>query len=83
MTDIGALLDERAKTHGDFRRTAYIAAGIKDVMRGAGWEAVGTDKQEALDMIASKIGRILSGDPGCKEHWDDIAGYAQLIASRL
>jgi hypothetical protein len=38
---------------------------------------------EALEMIAHKIGRILSGDPNHQDHWDDIAGYAKLVSERL
>lgn len=85
MTDIAALLGEREKTHGDFRCVARLSAGIKLLMRdeSPGWGKIDADAQEALDMIASKIGRILSGDPNCKDHWEDIAGYAQLIAGRL
>ena len=29
-------------------------------------------------MILHKIGRILAGDPNHKDHWVDIAGYANL-----
>jgi hypothetical protein len=35
---------------------------------------------EALDMIALKLSRILSGQANFKDHWDDIAGYAKLGA---
>ena len=38
--------------------------------------------KEALDMIAHKIGRICAGNPNFKDHWADIAGYAQLVADR-
>jgi hypothetical protein len=34
-------------------------------------------------MIAHKIGRILNGDPDYIDSWDDIAGYAKLVADRL
>ena len=33
---------------------------------------------EALEMIAHKIARILSGDADYADNWVDIAGYAQL-----
>ena len=36
--------------------------------------------REALDMIASKIARILSGDATHVDHWVDIGGYAELGA---
>lgn len=77
MTDI---LDERQKTHGDFDLTAMIAQELKDALRrGKNWKTLDDTEREALEMIASKIGRILSGNPHEVDHWRDIAGYAQLI----
>ena len=35
---------------------------------------------EALDMIALKLSRILSGQANFRDHWDDIAGYAKLAS---
>lgn len=40
-------------------------------------------QQEALDMIAHKIGRIINGNPYYTDSWVDIAGYAQLIVDEL
>jgi hypothetical protein len=34
-------------------------------------------------MILNKVSRILAGDPGHVDHWDDIAGYATLVADIL
>lgn len=77
MTDI---LDERQKTHGNFYRVAGIAQELKDVMRrGKNWKTLDDIEREALEMIASKIGRIMSGNPHEIDHWTDIAGYAALI----
>ena len=41
------------------------------------------DQVEALDMIATKIARILNGNPDHVDSWIDIAGYATLVADRL
>ena len=77
MTDI---LDEREKTHGDFYRVAGTAQELKDVMRrGKNWKTLDDTQRETLEMIASKIGRIMSGNPHEADHWRDIAGYAALI----
>lgn len=35
-------------------------------------------QMEALDLMATKQSRIVSGDPTFADHWDDIAGYARL-----
>lgn len=48
-----------------------------------GWHRLDPDQREALDMIASKIARILNGDPNYDDNWIDIAGYATLVAKRL
>ena len=41
------------------------------------------DQIEALDMIASKIARVVNGNPNHIDSWIDIAGYATLVADRL
>jgi hypothetical protein len=41
------------------------------------------DQWEALEMIASKMSRIVNGNPDKVDNWDDIAGYAKLISDRL
>ena len=77
MTDI---LDERENTHGDYYRVAMMAQSIKEAMCvGDNWEELDDLQRESLEMIASKIGRILSGNPHEVDHWRDIAGYATLI----
>ena len=47
------------------------------------WLKLAPDQQEALDMICHKVGRIVNGDPDYIDSWDDIAGYARLVADRL
>lgn len=74
-----ALLRERQTTHGDFAITSSISQELKHHFRGCeGWVELEDAQREALDLIATKIARILSGDPNCEEHWDDIGGYARL-----
>ena len=77
-------LAERDKRYGGFINNASIAQRIKMVMRSTlVWDGLTYDKREALEMIASKIGRMLSGDPEYVDNWHDIAGYAVLIEKRL
>lgn len=38
---------------------------------------------EALDMIASKLSRVICGDPDTADHWADIGGYAMLVYEDL
>lgn len=85
MTDIENILAERRKTHGDFAEHARVAQNLKAMAHNSiNWtETTLTPSQmEAVDMILHKIGRILAGNPSFKDHWDDIAGYAKLVADR-
>ena len=77
-------LAEREKTYGPFKGQARITQDLKrDIRAWSGWEALRDDQREALDMIVSKIARILNGDPDCIDSWHDIAGYSTLIERRL
>ncbi len=78
------LLDEREKTHGAFYNVASMAQELKDAMRrGRNWKVLDDTERETLEMIASKIGRILAGNPHEPDHWRDISGYATLIERAL
>lgn len=73
------LLVERGKTHGRFEDTAAVGQALRNMYRGRpGWGQLTDMQREALDMIAGKISRILSGQGGFRDHWDDIAGYAKI-----
>ena len=73
------LLTERQKTHGDFDEVARVSQSIRFTMKTTpNWEKLNPSQREALEMICSKLGRILSGDFNFKDHWDDVAGYAKL-----
>lgn len=79
-----AMLSERGRRYGKFVDHAAITQHLKRVMRHHhGWINLASDQEEALEMIAHKIGRIINGDPGYVDSWDDIAGYARLVADRL
>jgi hypothetical protein len=74
-----ALLHERRQTHGSFRQNAAAAQALRAAFREApGWPLLDDRQREALDCIALKIGRILSGQSNYVEHWDDICGYCRL-----
>lgn len=73
------LLQERGSTHGDFTDNARISQEIKRVMYSSkNWNEMHDIHREALEYIAGKIGRILSGQWDFQDSYDDIAGYAQL-----
>lgn len=82
---IAATIAERAATYGDFGSQARITQELKCTMSlTPNWDtSLDPPQREALEMIASKIARILNGDPNYADSWHDIAGYATLIEKRL
>lgn len=76
MKTVNETLDERAQTHGDFEEYAEIVSAFRYITRNSKL----TNAQTAgLDMIFSKIARIVNGNPNEADHWRDIAGYATLV----
>jgi len=83
---LGKLLDQRAGQYGSFMASANVAIRLKGVMHNAIAQQdlhLAPDQLLALDMIAVKISRLLTGNPSHKDSWVDIAGYAKLVADRL
>jgi len=83
---IEKILDKRAEQYGTFVRNADIAIKLKQVIHNAMVREdtqLYPDQLQALDMIVTKIGRILTGNPSHLDSWMDIAGYATLVSDRL
>lgn len=83
---IDATLAERGSRYGKFIGHAEVTQNLKRTIAIAladREKTLAKDQQEALDMIAHKIGRIVNGDPDYADSWIDIAGYAKLVADRL
>ncbi len=80
---VDKILAERQKTHGEFETHAAICQKMKAIARGNGLCNMDLTQAEGLEMILHKIARILNGNPGHIDHWDDIAGYATLVANHL
>ena len=81
---IDDVLAQRNDVHGEFRDDATTAQALKYVMRdGKNRDDLSSIQKEALDNIATKIARILSGDPNHKDHWFDIIGYCTLVMQAL
>lgn len=85
-SEIDAILDARANQYGNFLASANVAIRLKGTMHNAIAQQdlhMAPDQLLALDMIAVKISRILTGNPSHLDSWVDIAGYATLVADRL
>ena len=84
MPTIRDTLNERGERYRRFPDNARTAQAIKDEFRETkGWHELDDYMAEALDVIASKIARILNGDPAYKDNWVDIMGYCQLVLDEL
>ncbi len=75
------ILIEREKTHGNFSNVARTAQALKHVLRDfpeSNFHILEPRKQETLDMICTKMARIIHGNADEPDHLEDIAGYAEL-----
>lgn len=83
---ISAVLNERGARYGDFTHHAAVCQDLKDRMmfhKYSRYERLNNVQKQALDVIADKIARILTGDPNYADNWVDIQGYARLVEERL
>lgn len=76
----------RAKqvTNGVFSYMSERAQAIKFVLRqGTNWDKMPIARKEALELIATHIGKILQGDMSDPKHWNDIATLARIQGQAL
>lgn len=77
---IDAIMETRGGTHGPYKEQARIAQALNGAMRAEpGYEKLDDMMKHSLEMISTKLSRILAGDPRFADHWADIAGYSLLI----
>jgi len=78
------LLAARAQTHGDFTRNAVVAQELREYWRKSdNWRKLTATQREALDMLACKLARILTGNAHHADHWKDGAGYLLRVLDEL
>ena len=77
------MLLDRSHTHGKFSDQARLSQEFKTTLSTFQKDNLSYPQREALEMILHKISRIVMGDPNFIDHWDDISGYAILIADDL
>ena len=82
MSTVEETLTDRESKYGDFKAVASTAQELKAVLIRRGLTNLTADKQEALEMICTKIARILNGEVSQADSWHDIAGYALLVEQR-
>ena len=82
--NIDQILNEREQTHGAFREVAGYSQAIKQLMRTSrNWNRLDVAQAQALEVVADKVARILCGDPSFLDHWQDGAGYFELVLRDL
>ena len=80
MELVNEVLEQRKKVHGSYDDYANINGSIMKIVRNTeNYDKLDNKERSSLDMILSKVSRILSGDPHFQDHWVDIAGYATLV----
>ena len=82
MSEIEKLLEERGKEYKNFASIAAIAQEIKETISHRGWHNYPAHTREALDMIATKLARVVHNSYHI-DSWRDIAGYAMLVVKEL
>lgn len=83
------IIKDRDSTHApsdQFDKLADTAQSLKLIFKAGlndqdKW--LDNDMMESLDMICTKIARIVHGNEKHIDHWADIAGYSQLIVNRI
>ena len=81
---IDDILNERQEQYGDFLNRSKISQDFKTLLHnGSSYRSLKADQKEALEMIATKIGRIVNGNPDYLDSWVDIQGYCQLVIDRV
>jgi hypothetical protein len=82
--EVNKILVEREKNYGNFCINSIVAQSLKDELRSTkNWTFLSYDKKEALDMVMSKISRLLTGDPEHLDSWNDMIGYLTLVTENL
>lgn len=81
---IDDILLQREQQYGNFFSRSKISQDFKSLIHnGLSYKSLKPDQKEALEMIATKVGRIVNGNPDFLDSWIDIQGYCQLVIDRV
>lgn len=82
--DVSKTIAVRSSNYGLYEDQAAVELQIKEAFENTpNWHKLKPDARCALDMIATKTSRILTGKPDLHDSWHDIEGYAHLVAERI
>lgn len=86
VSSVAETLSSRQGTHGDFSCVAECSQVLQRTLREFFADTehyLSAVQQEALQVICSKLSRIVCGNPDEVDHWHDIQGYAALVEREL
>jgi hypothetical protein len=70
------VLVDRGEEYGDYQAMCSVIQAIKiPMVRSKNWTKLRDTQRETLELVATKIGRILTGNPNNRDSWTDIEGY--------
>ena len=82
--NIEETIKDRHDKYGSYSDWARITSELKRVLAdNVASKDFNHIHAESLDMILSKIARIITGDPNLIDNWHDIAGYARLVEKEI
>lgn len=82
--EIKQVLQERGKTHGDYKQNADFYDAVMSLYRATpNWDKLSTSMRLTLQMQVHKDARALTGNPFEVDHWVDKIGYNQLVVDEL
>jgi len=77
------VLEQRGKIYGDFKDIAKTTQQIKDMYYIDNAQELDPTINEAFDMVAHKLSRIINGGSRYADNWRDLSAYAQLVVQYL
>lgn len=84
MTYENPVLNERAKSYGDYKDNAWLVQQLKEMLRdGANWHQTPAYVREAFDMVLAKMVRAVNGDYRHRDNIIDAIGYLELALTEL
>ena len=84
MSEIDKILEDRGSRYGDFGVQAQTAQAIRKAFHlSPNWEFLPPYMREGLDLVATKLSRMLCGDPMYMDNVVDILGYITLVKTEM
>lgn len=84
MSEIDRILEDRGSRYGDFGVQSQTAQAIREAFqKSQNWDYLPPYMREGLDLVATKISRMLCGDPMYMDNVVDILGYMTLVKTEM